>query len=235
MYTDIDLTDKFDYDGELCLELYKGLDDGGNMDDFVTYLKRLVVMRIRKSYLKRTARDVCEDLVQAVLLELWQLAQKRKLPTESAALYHGFINTVIRRRVAKTFSTMYDDAPKAMEAHDFILETSHRLQYGDEEELRIFRQDLPETLQKRVLDLSWPAEDRPAVEYILETLLVYKEDVREAWLKRHYQIRDPKFLVDSVLIRLRAELYELRKEVKYRTSAERHEILHDGLEATLTA
>lgn len=230
----VGIGDKFTYNGEHCLELYKALDDSAeSMNEYISYLRRHVVLRTRKLYLKRVKVDVCEDIVQSVLIELWGLTVRRKFPTQSAAVYHAFLNTVIRRRTAKTFAEIYDDNPKKMKSHEYITETSSRLSFGDEEELRVYRTDLPEVLTKSLLAQRWEAQDRPAVEYILDTMLVHREVVRETWLKRYYGIKDPKWLIDAVLIRLREALYELKKDVSFRTSLERTEILQEGLENAL--
>lgn len=231
----VGIRDKFTYDGEYCLKLYKELDDSAEaMNEYISYLRRHVVLRTRKAYLKRVKVDVCEDIIQSVLIELWGLAANRKFPSQSAAVYHAFINTVIRRKTAKTFAETYDDSPKKMKPHEYISETSSRLSFGDEEELRAYRTDLPEVLTKRLLDQRWDSQDRPAVEYILDTMLVHREQIREAWLKRHYGIRDPKWLIDAVHIRLREALYDLREDITYRTSSERTDILHEGLEASIS-
>jgi DNA-directed RNA polymerase specialized sigma24 family protein len=234
--SDVALTDRFSYDGEKCLEMYRDMDpdDGIAVNDFVTYLKRHVVMMVRKQYLKRIRRDVCEDLVQAALIELWQVAQKKKIPEQSAAVFHSFVNTVIRRRNAKTFTEVYDDNPKKMEALEYIAEGAARLPFGDEEELKVFRTDLPDVLRDRVLKLKWAPDERPAVEYILQEILEFQSQPVEPWMKREFEIVNPRALIDRVMLRLRSILYEIRPEIKFRTSTEKQNILHEGLEECIS-
>jgi len=236
MISDVSLTGRFTYDGEKCLEMYRQLDptDGDAVNDFISYLKRHVVMMIRKAYLKRIRQDLCEDLVQAALIELWQVAIAKKLPEENAAMFHSFVNTVIRRRNAKTFKEVYDDSPKKMESLAYIAEGASRLPFGDEEELKIFRTDLPGVLKGRVLSQKWADDERPAVEYILQEILEYHARPVEPWMKREFGISSPKGLIERVMIRLRSELYEIRPEVKFRTSSERTDILHEGLEECIS-
>jgi DNA-directed RNA polymerase specialized sigma24 family protein len=236
MITDVSLTDRFTYDGEECLEMYKALspDDSDAVNDFVSYLKRHVIMMVRKAYLKRIRQDLCEDLVQAALIELWQVTVKQSIPDQSAAVFHSFVNTVIRRRNAKTFKEVYDDNPKKMDAAEYIAEGASRLPFGDEDEMRLFRADLPEVLKKRVTAMKWAEDEKEAVEYILQEVLEFHSEPVEPWMKRQYGITVPKGLIERVMLRLRAVLYEIRPDVKFRTSAEKFDILHEGLEECIS-
>jgi len=198
------------------------------LDDFLRYLKRHVLMRVRKEYLKRARVEVCEDLVQAVMVELWLLVEKGTIPTLNAALYHGFLNTVIRRRIAKTFNEVYDDAPKNLDPSRYLSEYCGRIPGSDEDDLRILRCGLPEVLMDRILAKRWSPHDLPAVRYILEQTLVYKEDIVYPLMKRQYKIRDPQFLVNRVLILLRHEMYKVREDLKFNTTSEKKDSLHES-------
>lgn len=233
MQPDYNIGDKFNYDGDTCLEIYRGLLGGTQtLDDFLRYLKRHIIMRVRKHYLRRIRRDVCEDLIQAALIELWKIAEKGKLPSASVQVFHKFVNTVIHRKIAKTFAEVYDDAPKKMDPLSYLSACYGRIPGFDDDESRVFLADLADTLKTRILNNIRFKEQHivGAIRYVLEQVLDYKEPVVEAWLKRHWRIEDPKFLVEHVFVLLKAELYKIREDLRFRTNSEKKEVLHEGLQ-----
>jgi hypothetical protein len=235
LQTDVNIGDRFSYDGVFCLELYKGYLAGTEtMDDFLRYLKRHVVIRVRKRYLRRVRRDLCEDLIQAALIELWQIAQKRQLPSGSVPVFHKFANTVIHRKIAKTFTELYDDAPKKMDPSLYIEEFYRKIPGLDDAESRVFLEELSDTIKGRVRKTLRVNDTRfvAAVEHVMEQMLDFPEEEPgpEAFLKRRWKIEDPKFLIEHVSILIKAELYKIREDLKFRTNSEKREVLHEGLE-----
>jgi hypothetical protein len=240
MFGDVGLTDRFTYDGEICLGLYQDYlrdDSKDNLENLLLYAKRHVLIRIRKSYLKRIRRDVCEDLAQAALIELWDVFQKKAIPHDgNVAVFHKYLNTVIHRKVAKTFAVVYDDAPKKLDAQRYVEETFRRLPCSDDEENALFRAELPQVLKDRVLARVRfrNPKAREAIEDILDRSLIYHEMVVEGWLKRNWQVEDPAFLIEHVLILLRDELYKLRQDITFRTNLEKRDVLSEGIEEYFT-
>jgi hypothetical protein len=233
MQPDVNIGDKFNYNGDACLELYRGYLEGREtLDDFLRYLKRHIIMRVRKHYLRRIRRDVCEDLIQSALIELWRIADKKKIPSVSVQVFHKFVNTVIHRRIAKTFGEVYDDAPKKMDPVGYISAYYGKIPGLDDEESRVFLADLADTLKTRIMENIRFKDPRivAAIEYILEQVLEFRESVVEAWLKRNWRIEDPKFLVEHVFVLLKAELYKIREDLKFRTNSEKRDVLHAGFE-----
>lgn len=235
MYSDVGLTDRFSYDGDEALRLYQVLLSGqtkDNMENLLRYVKRHVTIRVRSRYLKRVRRDICEDLVQASLIELWDVFSKKSVPATNVSVFHKFLNTVIHRKIAKTFATLYDDAPKKMDPVRYVSETFRRMPSSDEEETAIFREELPEALKSRVLARVRfrNPKARAAVEDILDRCLIYHEPVVPRWLKFNWQVEDPDFLIEHVLILLRDELYKLREDIKFCTNMEKRDILNEGIQ-----
>ena len=235
MQTDVGISDRFSYDGVVCLEFYRGYLDGSTtMDDYIRYLMRHVIIRVRKGYLRRIRRDLCEDLIQAALIELWQIAVKRKIPSGSVQVYHKFINTVIHRKIAKTFSELYDDAPKKMDPSRYVEEFFRRIPGLDEDETRVFLDDLSDTVKNRIRN-NLRFNDRrivEALEHVMEQILDFPEEEPgpEAFLKRRWRIEDPKFLIEHVSVLIKAELYKIRDDIKFRTNSEKRGVLREGLQ-----
>jgi hypothetical protein len=204
------------------------------MDDFLRYLKRHVIIRVRKGYLRRVRRDLCEDLIQAALIELWQIAQKKQLPSGSVQVFHKFANTVIHRKIAKTFAELYDDAPKKMDPARYIEEFYRKIPGMDDDESRVFLAELSGTVKDRVRRKLRIHESRfvEAVEHVMEQLLDFPEEDPgpESFLKRRWSIEDPKFLIEHVSVLIKNELYKIREDLKFRTNSEKKEVLHEGLE-----
>lgn len=229
---DVSITDKFDYDGDNCYRLY--IDYVActiEADHFITYLRRYVILRVRKFYYKKLGPDVCEDLVQASLLELWKLVRAKKLPQDGTGVFHSFLNTVIRRKIAKTFKEVYDDAPKKLNAHRFARVLYRRIPSADSVELKVFLEEIPDLLREKILGhLPFPEENRRRACACVLNCILSKQRVVPARIKREFKVRDPDFLVEHVKISVRQHLYEMRKDVTLPSDAEKREILHEGIE-----
>lgn len=236
MVPDVNLSDKFSYDGEECLRLYHAYQNGGSLEEFLRYLKRHIIMRVRKGYLKRVRRDVCEDLIQSVLIELWLLVIRRPIPACNVALFHSFLNTVIHRKIAKTFAEIYDDAPKKMDGVVYVSEMLRRIPGSDDEETAQYLKELGPAIRERILASLRPMPEnvRQAIDLVLTDVLIHNDMVAPVFLKRECKIEDPDFLIEHVFIRIKAELYKMREDLSFRTNSEKKDVLHEGLQEFFT-
>lgn len=238
MYSDVGLTSRFSYDGEECLRLYVEYLKKGSiqaMEDLLCYVKRHVTIRVRKHYFRRVRLDICEDLIQSSVIELWDVFSRKSVPHSNVAVFHSFINTVVHRKMAKTFALAYDDAPKSLDANRYVEEQFSRMPSSEDSEDSLFVQELPEALKWRVVErVRFRTKNaREAVSDILDRILIYKEPVVESWLKRKWGVEDPQFLLEHVLVLLRDELYKVRQEMRFRTNSEKREVLNEGIEEIL--
>lgn len=227
---DVEMDGEFVYDGELCFELYLNYLKGIVPDDkLVTYLKRYIVMQVRDEYL-HLGVEVCEDLVQASLTELWMCISKQTPPTDNVASFHAFINTVFRRQISRVFRTLYDDAPKELDPEFYRSRCALQEDTIKDVDDRIFLEDIPTILRRRVLEKFRLLEsDRLAAEYVLDRVLS-GERVVEPYLRRKYKVRDPAFLIEHVMVRARMVLYEYREFVDVRPDVEKRLVLDSVME-----
>jgi DNA-directed RNA polymerase specialized sigma24 family protein len=235
MIQDVSLYDRFSYSGEEGLGMYVGYKAGTvSMDDLLRYVKRHVISRVRHCYVRRVRKDICEDLIQSALVELWQLfASKREVPSQNVAVFHSYLNTVIHRRMAREFATVYDDAPKRLDPVEYSDCQCRRIPSTSAPEDVEFMTEVGEAILARVLERLRPMPPlmREAVVFISIEILRYRDKVSEEYLRRRYMIEDPEFVVQHVLTLVRAELYSMREnDVTFATTTERRNVLHEGLE-----
>lgn len=231
MIRDIGIDDVFKYDGDTCFSLYLQFVDGKITEDhFIRYLKRYVVMRVRKTYYRRLRREVCEDLVQTVLVELFQVARKHKLPTSTVQVFHAFMNTIIRCNIAKGFKKIYDDSPKLMDPATYIESQMARIPGTDESETHLFLEDLYDDIKGKIVrTLRWKdSNHRDAAAYVVDQINSGKRAV-PSLLRRVFEVKDPEFFIQHIGVRLRAELYEARESLSSRPDTEKKEILTHGV------
>lgn len=220
MLRDVSLTDPFRYDGfvayEMWLNLLKGI---VSIDLFITYIKRLVIVRINAKY-AHLPLDVREDLMQTVLLEIWRQVDRRKLPVraslpyaEQVLVWHQFLNTVIDRRTINAFfDEIYDDGPRRMTLREYDRPYLYRFPTVGQVEDRIFLQEeLPNVIRNSVLEhIRFEDEGfRAAAAYVVSRVLSGRRIVRSR-IKRDFGVSNYKFLIEHVLILIRAQLYETR-------------------------
>lgn len=228
----VSLEDRFTYDGDLCFQLYIDYAaEAISADNFSAYLQRYVIMRVRKQYLY-LGNEICEDLVQSCMLELWKIVRKKSLPQEGVGTFHAFLNTVIKRKISKTFDKeIYDDAPKELDPQIFIQHCLRRVATPDQIEDEIFLQELPDHLRTAVGEavLFQDEDRRAAVGYVLECLLTRTKPIPRV-LRTEYGVRDITFIVDYTKVAVRRELYEVKKTLRPRSNADKRESLYDGIE-----
>ena len=228
MVSDVAINGRFEYDGDHCFSLWlQYCADVISMNDFLLYLKRYPILRLRRQrYHRKLTIEVCEDLVQAALTELWRLAAARKLPMFNVAVFHGYLNTVIARKFSKVFSSVYDDSARHIDPHIHMARYLRRQPSANDVETVLYVDELPVVIRKAILsNLRFTGENvQGAVKYILDRIF-NGEDVVTTWLRREYAIDDPEFLVEHVRIRIKMTLHKLSKDVKFQTSSDQKEIL----------
>jgi len=213
---DVDIYEPFTYDGFITFELYLNyLESVADIEYFVRYVKRLVIMRILEKYYH--LGDICEDLVQSSLMEIWRMADKEKLPQDKADSFHEFIHTIITRHVARAFHIVYDDAPKLLEPEHFEKNYLHRFKYQFDVEANILLDEMPESLTKSILKhvRFEDAGSKDSVAYILDRIFSGNRVVFP-WMRRRWGVDNCKFLMEHVLILLRNELYEIKKTISWK-------------------
>jgi DNA-directed RNA polymerase specialized sigma24 family protein len=235
MIPDVTLYDRFSYSGEQGLSMYTGFKSGSvSIDDLLRYIKRHVISRVRHCYVRRVRKDICEDLIQAALVELWQLfSSDRPVPSQNVAIFHSYLNTVIHRRMAREFSSVYDDAPKRLDPVEYSDCQCQRIPSTSAPEDIEFLAEVGEATLSRVLERlrPMPPRVREAVVFTATEILRYRDKVSEEYLRRRYMIEDPEFLIQHVLTLVRSELYSMREnDVTFSTTTERRNVLHEGLE-----
>lgn len=230
MLKDVGIDETFSYDGfigfELFLNYLKGITD---INTLITYLKRIVVIRINSKY-SHLSVEVREDLVQSLLLDIWRTIYTKKLMTnlmenrpnlpfkEGVRLFHEHLKTLIDRRLSRAFHEIYDDAVKLLPPEEYECGYVHRYQTIGHVENGIFLEDeLPGVIRKEVLDhLRFDeANVREAARYIVDRVLAGKRVVRH-WIKRNFRVVDSNFLVHHVLICVRACLYEVKATLEHK-------------------
>jgi hypothetical protein len=229
-----------EYDGNRCYALYRQFLTGGSApsdeDEMAILLGRYIRICLAKRYI-RLDPEVRDDLVQATLLELWRLFRAGKVfPTENPAVWHGFLNTIIRRRSARTYRELYDDAPREIDPILYVREqyshkdSAHRLEAG------VFMSELPGTLKARIKEsnrLRFPLLG-DAIAYIADSILARKRVVF-SYLRREFRVADPLFLIDHVKVRLRMELHEIKETVDLGVPDDQRAVLFHGIEGCLAA
>lgn len=225
---DINIRSKFHYDGELGLEAYKNYLKGIVDDNsIVMYLKRYVIMYIKSNY-KHLGDDVCGDLVQAVLTELWKVIVARKIPETNIFVYHSFINTVMRRAASKEFNTVYGHSPREIPYEMYESRYFNRDITPKDIEDQIFLEELPNALRKRISKKSRFQNKyyQEAIAYILERILTQTRIVPD-YLKRQFGFNNSviRFLTEHVYVLLRIELYDIRLQIKFSDCSEKRDVL----------
>lgn len=237
MIRDVGLYDKFTYDGDECLRLYIGYRNGTvSMDDLIRTVKMHVVSRIRHAYARRVRGDVCEDLIQSAMVELWLLfASDREVPTATTAVFHSYLNTVIHRRVAREFAAVYDDAPKRLDPVAYSEMQCLRIPSHDATENEHAAAELHEKLLGRVVAnlRSCHPNVRAAQVFVAQELLRHGEQVAmisPLYLRRTYNIEDTEFLIEHVLVLIRAEKYKMREDWSFPSTTQQRSVLYEGLD-----
>jgi hypothetical protein len=221
-----------DYDGDYAFKLYKRwLHNRESIDTLVEYMQRYVVLRLKKQgYHRRVSYEICAEIVQTTLIELWKTFRRKNLPTANPALWHGYLNTVVIRWFAKGFKDFFYKPQQNIDTYDHIERQIHRIPTASDVEDVIFLDELPVVLRKMILGtLRFPGEKtQGAVKYILDRIF-NGEPIVDNWLKIHYDIDNPEFLVEHVRICLKLSLYEIRKDVNLRPTTNTEEILRETL------
>ena len=221
MVRDVGIRDPFTYSGFIAFELWLYYLDGiAPEDSLIRYIKRIVIIRVNSKY-SHLSVEIREDLVQSALTEIWRAASRKKLPshpelpyTERVNIWHQILNTIIDRRFARAFQTIYDDAPKNLTIDVYDRPYLRRFTSKQQIEDAIYLgEELPKVLIRDVLK-HLRFEDpgfRAAAAYVVDRIIHQQRIVRN-WIKRRYKVTNYKFLTEHVLILVRAYLYEIRTE-----------------------
>lgn len=236
--SDVAIFDKFVYDGNQSFAMYNEYLEGkATEEEIAIQLRRYATMRVRKAYMRKLRYAVCEDLIQSCMVEICVLIKKRNIPNKSAAVFHAFLNSVIRCKIAKTFKTIYDDSPKLMDPDTYIKEQFQRIPGSNEKETELFLDELPDSICKQITEDAHlrfrDTNEVDAVHYIMGRIREGKRIV-EPLLRRKYLIKDVKFFIDHVKVRIRMALYEARQYIEYRKNEEKNEILAGGISECLS-
>jgi hypothetical protein len=233
---DFGLRDRFIYDGDLCYEAYLNFKKGIVPEEsLLTYMKRYVIMHVKSRY-KRLGYDICNDLIQAAVLELWILIRKQKIPDPDVFVFHSFLNTVISRSTAKEFRVTYG---RSLEEIPYdCYESRHYCRDATPQDVedQMYLEELPKILIGNILK-KIRFEDpkiRSTLKYVLERILARRRIVPD-WIRRKWGFggKTVKFLTEHAYIILRAELYELRKDINMYPKNSKKDIMSDIFEQSV--
>jgi hypothetical protein len=215
--TDIDVEQNFRYDHNFAFELWKDFQRGVvSINDLLTYLKRFVVIQLRRRKFNIEEKEVVEELVHYALLAVWEAASRGNIPTEDQKQFHGYLHGVIRNGTANGLKAgvwlsevvKYDDATYHMSRY------LKRVPCPQDVEDRLYLEEIPGVVRERVMaSMRFPVR-HGAVKYIVDRFFTHQR-VSHNWLRKFYKISDPSFLVQHVRIRVKMVLMELQRDLEY--------------------
>jgi hypothetical protein len=231
MILDTDLEDKFKYDGHFCFNLYLLYIEGkATEDDVLTYLKKYIIMMVRSPY-SHLGYDVCNDLVQVCLIEVWKLIRKKKLPVLNLKVFHSFLNTIIHRTSCKEFKAVYGPSPADMffELYDSRYYCRYRTPQDVDDE--IFLEELPGVLRKKVSEklrfqdgvMKDVAQD--VLSRLFEGRMIPRDRI---CYDSKINKRTFDFIIEHIRVLVRSELYKLRDVIDLSGFKDKNSILEDG-------
>jgi hypothetical protein len=215
--TDIDVEQKFSYDNHFAFELWKDFRRGVvSIDDLMTYLKRFVVIQLRKRKLDIEEKEVVDELVHYGLLSVWEAATRDNIPTADQEQFHGYLHGVIRHGFAHGFKAGVW-LSEVVEYEDAIYHMSRymrRLSTPQDVEDRLYLEEVPDVVRKRVMTTMRFQVHYGAVKYVVDRFFA-QQRVSRNWLRKFYKISNPDFLIEHVRIRVKIVLMDLQRDLEY--------------------
>ena len=231
MILDTDLEDQFRYDGHFCFNLYLlYLEGKATEDDVLTYLKKYIIMMVRSPY-NHLGYDVCNDLVQACLIEVWNLIRKKKLPVLNLKVFHSFLNTIIYRTSCKEFKAVYGPSPAELKFE--LYDSRYYCRYKSPQDVddEMFIEELPGVLRKKVTEkmrfqtgvLNEVALD--VIGRLFEGRMIPRDRI---CCDSKINKRTFDFIIEHIRVLVRAELYKLRDVIDLSGFKDKSCILEEG-------
>lgn len=214
---DVDVEDRFKYDKQYSLALWKRvLAEEASLDEFMFYIKRFVVICLRRTKMQYRDLDAKQEIVHYGLLAVWQAAASKNIPDTTLGRFHGYLWGTIRNGFCDAVAAgllepeiiHYDDAKIHMSRY------LKRVASSRDVEDRLFLEELPGVVKKKVEETIRFPDLRPAVGYVVDRIF-HGEDVSDSWLKNNYGVRDSKFFTDHVRIRVKMALVDMQRDMEF--------------------
>lgn len=199
---------------EACWRLYTEYLDGlASENSMVTGLRSMALRYCRFNYSDMGA-DAVDEATQIALLELWALAKRGKLPTESARRFQRYTWRVLCTSGRSEF--FHKQRHKVLEK---LRGTGYRhssptMPTVEGVDAKLFLEDLP-TLLKRHLRVKSRWRQPPyadAMLYIVDRVC-HGLHVAPNWLRERFGIRKTEWFIENVVIQIRSALYDLRTDL----------------------
>ncbi len=186
------------------------LSRGVSIDRFMDDIEEYVSSRARSIVLVRGRGSSLQGLeaVQQARIKVWKASKEKRIPKEEKQFF-GYLSKIIRQEV----NSYLENCDKKREfPEDVMSGVVRRACFRDD---YIFLKDLPESIRKRVLlrlKKRFPRVNLMGFKFILDRIL-NGEEISSFWIKSQYGMNKKDFYVNSVLIAMRMEVYEMRDDV----------------------
>jgi hypothetical protein len=149
-----------------------------------------------------------EEAVQQARIRLWDAVQRKRIPSRTPKEMHSYLISMIHTEV---------DAYPMSERKEFPPEVMYGLarRSNPSLETEMTLGELPEVLRNRVgasILGRFPEISPGAAKYVLDRVL-NGERLSESWLRRQYNVQEPRFFLESVMVAVRMTLYQLREDI----------------------